>query len=155
MPLVISTVHTRSYIQEHFHLALFHTCHANARIDMANDRQECDHANCHKTQQKNAPVMYLIFNKFVRRVIFFHDRLTNRRFKCIIRVSWLVCLFRVIADVTLYMLDSAMSLLWFTTHFTWNDTRSWGGELALHISLVIDPCSLSHMTTCRKCSWTS
>lgn len=34
-PLVIFTIHTCSYIQDHFRLAPFHTCHSNARMDGA------------------------------------------------------------------------------------------------------------------------
>ena len=41
--LVIFTIHSCSHIQEHFHLAPFHTCHGNAGIDGAREREwVCD-----------------------------------------------------------------------------------------------------------------
>lgn len=39
--------------------------------------------------------------------------------------------------------------------FPWNVTGSWCGKLAvLAVFLNTDPCSHSHMTPCKKCSWT-
>lgn len=43
---------------------------------------------------------------------------------------------------------------WKRHYFRRDDTRSWGGKLAVQVSLNIKPCSRPHVTPCRKCSRT-
>lgn len=56
--MVIFTIHTCNYIEEHFRLVPFHTCHGDARLDWASDSPADGgnatllDANRLKTQQK-------------------------------------------------------------------------------------------------------
>lgn len=116
----IFTIHTCSYIQEHFSLAPFNTCHTNGGIDGARDspaggdNATLMDANCHKNQQKKKKigkswmyvymarnVCYYFRNMAVKELFFLfvvnnkalrlRQLLTNCRYKQVISgVLWLV-----------------------------------------------------------------